>query len=375
MIEPVSFYRACEDLGVRFFTGVPDSLMKDFCNVLCEESVNHVISANEGSAISVAAGDYLATGNVPLVYMQNSGIGNAVNPLLSLADPDVYGIPMLILIGWRGQPGTTDEPQHMKQGKVLVPMLDAMGIDWDILPAEEAASRAVLSEALSKSLGGNCPQVILVPAKTFSSFTCDAPSDKKYELTREAAIKQVADSLGKDDVVVATTGKASRELYEHRMSSGISGKDFLTVGSMGHASQIALGIANALPHRTVYCLDGDGAMIMHLGSLPVIGQLGLVNYRHVLLNNFAHESVGGQPTASANTDFPALARTCGYRNGTSVGSIASLGKSLESFRQADGPSLLEICISKGSRSDLGRPRTSPSENKNAFMDYLKNDAT
>ncbi|MDA8698467.1 phosphonopyruvate decarboxylase, partial [Rhodopirellula sp.] len=333
-----------------------------------------IIAANEGAAIGLAAGNYLATGRTPAVYLQNSGIGNTVNPLLSLADREVYGIPMLLLVGWRGQPGTSDEPQHLKQGKVLIPMLDAMEIEWDILPIDETDALTTLDNALKKCREKQSPRVILVQANSFEKGDPLPPDENTYELTREAAIKQVADSLNKDDIVVSTTGKASRELYEHRMSSIGVCKDFLTVGSMGHASQIALGIAQATPNKLVYCFDGDGSLIMHLGGLPAIGQAAPQNFRHILLNNHAHESVGGQPTAASTINFPALAKSCGYLKCDTADTKESLSRSLLDFRDSTGPSLLEICVSIGSRQDLGRPVTSPIENKKIFMEHVSHDS-
>ncbi|MDB4331718.1 phosphonopyruvate decarboxylase [bacterium] len=370
MINPRRFLQACEDGGVHFFTGVPDSLMKNLCNALCALSSNHLIAANEGAAIGLAAGNYLATGNTPVVYLQNSGIGNTVNPLLSLADREVYGIPMLLLVGWRGQPGTSDEPQHLKQGKVLIPMLDAMEIEWDILPIDETDALTTLNNALYKCREKQGPRVILVQADSFEKSDPLPLTKDTYELTREAAIKQVANSLNKDDIVVSTTGKASRELYEHRMSSLGVCKDFLTVGSMGHTSQIALGIAKATPNKLVYCFDGDGSLIMHLGGLPVIGQSAPKNFRHILLNNYAHESVGGQPTAARAINFPSLAKSCGYRNCETADTRELLCQALLRFRDSPGPTLLEICVSIGSRQALGRPETSPTENKKIFMEHV-----
>lgn len=374
MLDSRVIYDALRDVGVSFFAGVPDSLLKDFCFYLTDhaDDSSHVITANEGSAVALAAGYHLATGNLGLVYMQNSGQGNAVNPLVSLADPDVYGIPMLLLIGWRGEPGRHDEPQHVKQGKLTLRLLSCLGIEHGVLPGTPEEAVAAVRKAVERARHESAPYALVVRQATFARYELRNSPANAYSLSREDAIKMLVDHLPESAAVVATTGKASRELFEYRAQMGDEpGRDFLTVGSMGHASQIALGVAFAQPGRPVYCLDGDGAAIMHLGSWATIGSRGPANFKHVLLNNGAHESVGGQPTAGLDIDFTAIARACGYRGAARATNRDELDAELDRFIRTEGPFLLEIRTKLGARADLGRPTTTPAGNKEAFMRRLR----
>lgn len=374
MLESKVVYDLLIEKGISFFTGVPDSLLKDFCAYITDHAgeKNHVIAANEGNAIGLAAGHYLATGNPAVVYMQNSGLGNAVNPLSSLVDTDVYSIPVLLVIGWRGEPGIKDEPQHVKQGKITLPLLETLEIDFRVLPDTVDEMTACLKEAVRMIRQTSSPFALVVRKGTFQPYKLKKRTVAGYDLSREDTIKIFADSLGTEDVVVSTTGKSSRELFEYRATQGKEqlGQDFLTVGSMGHASQIALGIALARPDRQVYCLDGDGALIMHLGGLAVIGGRQIQNLRHVVINNGAHDSVGGQPTDGYNIDIPAIAKACGYNKVLVSESHDDLESKLTDLRENKGPALLEVRVNKGARSDLGRPTTTPTENKENFMRFL-----
>ena len=375
MIDSADFFNALNDHKITFFTGVPDSLLKDFCAYITDHSgmENHVIAANEGNAIGLAAGHYLATGNPAVVYMQNSGLGNAVNPLTSLVDPDVYSIPLLLVIGWRGEPGTKDEPQHIKQGKITIPLLQTMGIPHNILPDDQLQSLECLDEAVHVMCNEARPFALVVRKGSFEPYRLKQISPANYEMSREDAVKIIAGSLQPDDVVVSTTGKTSRELFEYRVAVGQqdTGQDFLTVGSMGHASQIAMGIALASPDRNVYCLDGDGALIMHMGALAIIGSQKLGNFKHIVINNQAHDSVGGQPTVGNQINIPNIAKDCGYNQAWQVETQDELIQHLRVLHQTQGPALLEIRVKKGARSDLGRPTSTPNENKEKFMQFLK----
>lgn len=374
MILPEEFLRSLRRHGVEFFAGVPDSLLKELCTCLTETLPprRHVTAANEGTAVALAAGHHLATGRVPVVYLQNSGLGNAVNPLLSLTDPDVYGIPLLLVIGWRGEPGVHDEPQHVKQGRVLERMLEAMEIPFDVLGPQEDDVDGRIARAVESAVRRRAPHAFLVRAGTFASLARPAALPPAPEaMSREAVIEAILDVTGPRDVIVSTTGKASRELYEARRRRGEGGRaDFLTVGSMGHCSQIALGIALEKGDRRVYCLDGDGAAIMHLGGLATIGLLGPANLFHVLLNNGAHESVGGQSTGALRLGWPELARAVGYAWAGSVSDAGGLRGALEAMGSVPGPRLLETRIRTGSRPDLGRPSASPRESRERFMESL-----
>ena len=358
--------------GITFFTGVPDSLLKDLCACVAASSSRktHVIAANEGAAVALAAGHHLATGELAAVYLQNSGLGNAVNPLLSLADPDVYSLPMVLIVGWRGEPSVHDEPQHIKQGRVMLAMLDAMELPYRVLSAgAEAAADIAWAADLARQ--GSRPVALIVRKGSFAFFGSVSPLHPEGSLvSREAAIETIVGALDPDDAVVATTGMISRELYEIRMRRGEGSRDFLTVGSMGHASAIATAVARSRPERQVFCLDGDGAFLMHMGSIAVQGESAATNFKHVVLNNGCHDSVGGQPTAALHADLTGIASACGYRTLPRVTTLAQITQAVTLLRQTDGPVLLEIRVRSGARSDLARPSSTPVENKDAFTRFL-----
>ena len=334
---------------------------------------NNIIAANEGGAIGLAAGYHLATGGIPVVYMQNSGLGNTINPLLSLTDKEVYNMPVLLVIGWRGEPNVHDEPQHIKQGKVTIPLLDCMGIRNEIIADNENDLQTQIANAVNYMKTTNEVFALVVKKGTFDSYKLKNNRQYDYALEREEAIQMVAASMDKNAVVVSTTGKISRELFEYRENSEHAHhRDFLTVGSMGHASQIALGIALNKPDRNIYCFDGDGAVIMHMGSMGIVGEMAPKNFFHIVFNNGAHDSVGGQPTIGLNIDIPNIAACCGYKKVISVEKREELQEILTSLAANEGPVLLEIKVKKGSRDNLGRPTTTPIENKIALMDFIQN---
>jgi len=370
MVDTESFVNYLCDKGISFYSGVPDSLLKNFCACISsKKGVRNIIAANEGGAIGLVAGHHLATGKIPLVYMQNSGEGNAVNPLLSLMDADVYNMPVLLLIGWRGEPGIHDEPQHVKQGKVTLSLLDTMGIKYEILEDEDNKVKSQIDKAIAHMQATNEPYALVVRKGTFAPFEMPK-ADNGLRMSRENAIKTVIETLGEDDIVVSTTGMISRELFELREARGEDHKkDFLTVGSMGHASQIALGIALEKPSRKVYCFDGDGAMLMHLGGIAIIGDMAPKNYRHILFNNGAHDSVGGQRTVGLSVDFCKIALASGYKKAISVDNEEDLRKAL--LEIDEGPILIEAKVRKGNRKDLGRPTIPPRENKKNYMEFIK----
>ena len=374
MISPEFFIKTLKSNGIDFFAGVPDSLLKNICAYIADhvDSSHNIITANEGAAIGLAAGYHLATGKSGVVYMQNSGEGNTINPLASLTDREVYNIPVLLLIGWRGRPGVHDEPQHVKQGKITTGLLDVMGINYEILSKEQLQAATQISKA-AEALKRNDVYALIVEKDTFDDYKLQNVEVNDLTMTREKAIQTVVSALGPKDVIVSTTGMISRELFEARTAWGQGHeRDFLTVGSMGHASQIALGIALEKKDRKVWCFDGDGATIMHMGSMAIVASKKPGNYIHVVFNNGAHDSVGGQPTVGLKIDLPAVAKAVGYSNTWSVTDSQSLSKALDECRKANGPVLLEIKVKKGNRKDLGRPTTTPIENKEAFMNNLKN---
>ena len=374
MTTPEFFLHALGEAGVDYFTGVPDSLLKSFCACV-QDHVGvdrHISTANEGSAVALAMGYHLATGRVPLIYLQNSGLGNTVNPLMSLVDPEVYGIPLLLLIGWRGRPGVKDEPQHVKQGRVMLDTLEAMEIPYVVLEEDdERRTTRVIEEAVRQARDRRGAFALVVPKGYFAAYD-PAPGRKEpYPLLREDAIRHIVESLDPDDIVVSTTGMASRELFEYRESTGEGhARDFLTVGGMGHASQIALGIAGQQPQRRVVCIDGDGAVLMHLGALAINGQYGGANFKHLLINNGAHDSVGGQPTVAFDIDLPRIATACGYRQSVRCTDHKELADALPGILAGYGPAFMEVRVKRGNRPDLGRPTTTPEQNKGAFMGFL-----
>ena len=375
MISSEFFFNACKDEGVDFFSGVPDSLLKNICSYITDNtpSENHIIAANEGNALAIGVGYHLSTGKVPLIYMQNSGLGNVINPLLSLADQDVYSVPLLMMIGWRGEPGVKDEPQHKKQGRVTVALLEAMEIPYKVLTADSNIEEAevTLKAMLSIAKKENKPCALLIKKGFFEDYKFQ--SDILYErpLYREQAIEIIVNNLNEPDIVVSTTGVASRELFEYRekLKSGHE-KDFLTVGGMGHVSQIALGIALQKKNRQVYCLDGDGSLIMHMGTLAINASMNCRNFKHIVFNNSAHDSVGGQPTVGGRIDIPSIALNVGYQWVKMVSEESEIRLALNEMADVDTPALLEIQVKKGFRKDLGRPTTTPIQNKEIFMKFV-----
>ena len=376
MISPKRFFDELKGHQIDFYTGVPDSLLKNLCAYITDNlpSSQHIIAANEGGAVGLAAGYHLATGKIPVVYMQNSGLGNTVNPLMSLTDKLVYNIPVLLVIGWRGEPGVKDEPQHRKQGLVTLPLLETMGIQYEILADDESQLAEQIGRAVTHMRTTREAFALVVKKGTFDSYKLQSDVASSFTLSRENAIKLVAGHISSNDVIVSTTGMISRELFEYRaaMNHGHH-QDFLTVGSMGHASQIALGIAINKPDRKVFCFDGDGATIMHAGNMAIIGSVAAPNYYHIVFNNGAHDSVGGQPTVGHQVDIPSVARAFGYKTVMTVDNESALVQQLESLSKEESPLLLEIKVKKGARADLGRPTTTPIENKEALMAFLKND--
>ena len=372
MIRPEFFIEALREKGIDCFAGVPDSLLKNICAYITDhfDAAHNIIAANEGAAVGLAAGHYLATGQPACVYMQNSGEGNIINPLASLTDQEVYNIPVLLLIGWRGRPGVHDEPQHVKQGKVTTGLLNVMGVNYEVLSKEEDKAAKQIEKA-AKALTNKEVFALVIEKDTFEDYKLQNVEVNDLTMSREEAIQTVAAALGEKDCIVSTTGMISRELFEYRaaMNQGHE-RDFLTVGSMGHASQIALGIALAQPERRVWCFDGDGAAIMHMGSMAIVANKAPKNYVHVVFNNGAHDSVGGQPTVGLKIDLPAVAKAVGYKSMYTVETKEYLAELLDKVKGQEGPVLLVVKVKKGNRKDLGRPTTTPIQNKEALMNFL-----
>ena len=374
MISPSRFFNELKSHDIDFYTGVPDSLLKNLCAYITDNlpSSQHIIAANEGGSVALAAGYHLATGNIPVVYMQNSGLGNTVNPLMSLTDKLVYNIPVLLIIGWRGEPGVKDEPQHLKQGLVTLPLLETLGIQYEVLVEDETMMPEQIGRAVAHMRKTGEAYALVVRKGTFDTYKPQTKQESTLTLNRERAIELITETISDQDVIVSTTGKISRELFEYRTAKQQGhNQDFLTVGSMGHASQIALGIAINQPDRIVYCYDGDGATIMHTGNMAIIGTVAPKNYYHIVFNNGAHDSVGGPPTVGFKVNIPDTAKALGYRTVITVDNETDLVDQLKDLTQKSAPLLLEVKVKKGARDNLGRPTTTPIENKEALMAFLK----
>jgi len=372
MIKVQDFYNELLKNDIAFFAGVPDSLLKDICAYITSHTPRekNIITANEGGAIALGAGYYLATNKIPLIYMQNSGIGNAVNPLLSLADKEVYSIPMILLIGWRGEPQTKDEPQHVKQGRVTPKLLKSMEIPFQIMDGKSNYEK-IINYTVKKAKEILAPVAILVRKNTFDSFLLNPCENNIYELTREKALEEVLQFIPKNSVIVTSTGMLSRELFELREKHKQSHKtDFLTVGSMGHTSQIALGIALGRPEKQVFCFDGDGSAIMHLGNYAITSNISPNNLKIIIFNNGAHDSVGGQPTVGQWIDFSKIADAMHMKDFGSIQTQQEIKGILPQFINYPTIAFLDIRIKKGARKDLGRPTSTPLQNKELLQTFF-----
>ena len=374
MLSPIVFFNFLKKKGISFYVGVPDSLLKNFCHYVSNKvsKKNHIISANEGSAIAIASGYNIATRKIPLVYLQNSGLGNTINPILSLSDKKVYSLPMLIMVGWRGQPGIKDEPQHISQGSCTISLIKSLKKKYKILNGNFKSDLLKTNSALKIAKKNQEPVFLIVKKNTFEKII-EPKKDQSNLISREEAIDLITSVFKKNIKIISSTGMISRELYENRKKQNDkSFNDFLTVGSMGHASQIALGIS-LNSKKKIICLDGDGAFLMHMGGVSTIGDLKIKNYLHIVLNNFSHDSVGGQPTSAKTTSLSNIAKACGYKN--IIGPLKSKTQIIKKLnyilKKKTGPSFVEILVKKGFRKNLGRPKEKPIENKNNFFKNLK----
>lgn len=372
MISPADLYKFLERQGVTCYAGVPDSLLKHFLRYLQDHSPAHTITANEGLAIGLAAGYHFATGKLPLVYLQNSGLGNIINPLTSLADREVYSVPILLLIGWRGRPGIKDEPQHVKMGRITIPLLDTLEVPVYILEEDKEKTFDLITAAVTKAMAEQRPVALLVPEEIFEAYKT-VPEQPAHSLEREEVIKQLIDRLGGEEIVVCTTGKSGREFYELNKRAGNKiPKYLLSVGAMGHAHHVAFGIKNHSDQRVVM-LDGDGSVLMQMGGLPTIAHNANGDLLHIVINNGSHESVGGQPTEGFFMDMCGIARACGYTSTIRISSETALQSWLQHVPSMKGLHFAEIITNKHSRDDLGRPSGSPMEWKNDLMSALMKD--
>ena len=369
MIDPLEFYHALIEQEFCFFTGVPDSLLKEFCMCVTKksQSKHHIIAANEGNALALACGYHIATSNYGVVYMQNSGLGNMINPLLSLADEKVYQIPMLLIIGYRGEPGIKDEPQHIKQGELTLPILKTLNINYVVLDETFATQIKECHDYMEKT---KKPMAIIVTQGTFSKYDDMENKMNFYELTRERALEGIIHQLSNQEFVVSTTGKTSREIFEirERNQQGHA-NDFLTVGSMGHTSSLAAGIS-LFCEKNIYCIDGDGSFLMHMGGLAVAMQNVGENFKYILINNGCHESVGGQPTIANQIDIKAILTAFGFEKVVMISKEEELADGMKQLKMT-GKAAMVVHTNDQSRKDLGRPTTTPKSNKKEFQEKLR----
>lgn len=374
MIDIKYLHQELNNIGINFFTGVPDSLLNDFCLYLTENMSDsqHIMAANEGNAIGIAVGHYMATGNIPLVYMQNSGIGNSTNPLLSLAHESVYGIPMILLIGWRGDPEVKDHVQHKKQGELTPVLMKEMDIPFEILDQENTVVEK-FKWAYNKAKEISSPVALIVKKGILTEKIKKQSYPESELLNREEAISIILDEIGPDAVYLATTGRATRELHEQIKKKGWSEPmEFLNVGAMGHLSSIALGISYAKPDKKIVVLDGDASAIMHLGSLATIGRYPSANLVHIVLDNEVNESVGGQPSACKTADLTKIAEACGYHTPDGpVFSALEVQNFLNLQPKGKKPSFMDLKIRQGIRKDMPKLQINHKEMKTQLMERLK----
>ena len=367
MIDTKKFYKKLVEKNFDFFVGVPDSLLKEFCLCVNDlENSKHIIAANEGNAVAIASGYNISTGKYGVVYMQNSGLGNVINPLLSLADEDVYKIPMLFIIGYRGEVGVKDEPQHIKQGKLTLPLLDTLGVPYVILDDNYVEE----IDYCHRYIVENNKSIAMVVRKDSFCKYGDFVSTNNNILVREDVLELIIKNLGDDDFIVSTTGKTSREIFEIREKYNMThSNDFLTVGSMGHTSSLALGIS-LNTDKNIFCIDGDGSFIMHMGGVATAIQKSGDNFKYILINNGCHESVGGQKTIVDNLDLEKILLGFGIKKVFNVYDTSQLIQALN-YQKEHGKIAIVVNTNDKSRKDLGRPTTTPIENKEQFIEKIR----
>ena len=374
MVNQQELFDALFDMGVDFFTGVPDSLLNDFCLYMTNNlpASEHVMAANEGNAIGIAAGHFMATGKLPLVYMQNSGIGNATNPLLSLTHDCVYGIPMLLVIGWRGDPSINDHAQHKKQGELTPVLMTDMDIPYEILDDDNTVIEK-FRWAANKAREISSPVALIAKKAILTQKEKKQMYPESPLMNREEAVSVVIDVFGDGAVYLGTTGRATREVHEQLKMHGVSeGHEWQNVGSMGHVSSVGLGLALARPDKKIVVFDGDAAAVMHLGAFATNCRYKAANLIHIVLNNGVNESVGGQQSAGQLIDLTGVAKSCGYRNvGHAVKTKEELQQVLKTLPGDDMPTFIDVYVRQGIRPDMPKLNIDHKAQKEALMNYLK----
>ena len=373
MISCEALFGVFSNNDITFFSGVPDSTFKDWMTYLAGnhgKRLTNIIACNECEAVALAAGYHLATGKIGVVYMQNSGEGKAVNPLTSLCDPEVYSIPLIMMIGWRGEPGKADEPQHKKMGRITIPLLETLEVPYEIMPDEINKAKRTVTDIIKAARERGGPVALIIRSNTFEKYiserSVDEDSAGEASMTREDAIRIIVDNLDGDEIIVSTTGKTSRELFEFRVRRGEDARDFYTVGSMGCAVSIANAIALSRRNKRVVVFDGDGAVLMQMGSLATVGYYHAKNLYHIVYDNMSYDSTGGQPTTSSKVDFEKIALACNYKSAVTVKSEEKLKDEIHRLKRIAGPHMMIVRVKQGSRKDLGRPTKTPVENKEDF---------
>lgn len=373
MVNQQYLFESLKSLGVDFFTGVPDSLLNNFCLYMVENIPDgqHVMAANEGNAIAIAAGHYMATGSIPVVYMQNSGIGNATNPLLSLTHDCVYGIPMILIIGWRGDPAINDHAQHKKQGELTPVLMTDMDIPYEILDDENTVVEK-FTWAIEKAKEISAPVALIAKKAILTEKVKKQDYPKSKLMNREEAVSAVVDVLGKDAIYLGSTGRTTREVHEQLKAHGVGeGHEWQNVGSMGHVSSVGLGIALAKPEQRVVVFDGDAAVVMHMGALATNCRYKAGNMIHIVLNNGVNESVGGQPSAGYIVNLTEVAAACGYRTpGHAVETKEELQAILKDYKNGEMPLFIDVHVRQGIRSDMPKLNIDHKAQKDALMKNL-----
>lgn len=372
MLSCNDFYKLCKKYSFNFFAGVPDSTFKSWMSFLEKnnDKLTNIPTVNECEAVAICSGYHLSTGKIGVLYMQNSGLGKTVNPITSLCDPAVYSIPILLMIGWRGEPGTKDAPQHHKMGPITLDLLETLGIAYEIITSDINDLEKTLKKAKEYMEKNKQPFALVIRKGIFEKLE-EKPEKQTDRPSREEAIQTILKTLNGDEILVSTTGKISREIFENRSDKKDCIHDFYNIGAMGCAQSIALGIALNKKDKKIFVFDGDGSVLMQMGGLATIGHYQPENFYHIVFDNQAHDSTGGQPTCSDTVSFNEIAKACNYKSAQVVEDKKSIENTVKNMLKNKGPSMLIIKVKKGARNNLGRPTMSQKEHKKKFMEYLE----
>ena len=352
MIKVDALINLLKKNNTNFFTGVPDSVLKELSSYL-KNKRNHIIATNEGAAVSIGIGHYLSTKKIPCIYMQNSGLSNALNPLISIAHKKVYSIPLILVIGWRGSPRIKDEPQHNVKGKITQQLLKLLNIKYTVLKSNKDFAK--FDKQIKYAKKSKSIVACLIERGTLQKIIKSNSKKDFYNLDKEFFLKKLLEELPSKSKVIASTGYNSRELmYLRKKFNFNNSKDFYMVGGMGHTSSVALGFSLSSKNKT-FCIDGDGSFLMHLGSIMTAGNFANKNFKYILLNNNTHDSVGGQSTNADNIDFDRLSKSLGFKKFYSIKKKQNLRKIIKNFIKINSPSFLEVKVTNSKIKKLPRP--------------------